>query len=405
MDKNNTKGIIIGVLISIIIIGAICAILNATNVVSFSSKHNSKNMNDGNAVVDIKAFYGTYKWHKYYTNEEGIDIRLNVKLVLNEDGTATYDAGDGYSYEATKGTYKLVDGKFVYTREYYNYENQENGVFDEPNKTETFEIIDKNTLQNSFNHQTTELKKQEEITKEKIAGTYTWSKNYTNQYGNEIKLNVKLVLNTDGTATYNAGDGYSAEATKGTYNLLDDKIIYTRKYYNYENHENGVFEEPNKTETFEIIDKDTLQNVFNDQVTELRKSNTSNNQMLSALVGKYEYTYSFIQSDVSDDNDCKTINLDETLELNADETFTYGRGANCSGGESASGTYSISDNKIYLYNQECVEDGNCRKKIVLTFAKNNGIITIKDNESTAGWKANSNWGSVKLPDTILKKVN
>ena len=244
------------------------------------------------------------------------------------------------------------------------------------------------------------------VVNDSLVGTYKWNKNYTNEHGNNINLNVTLVLNEDGTAIYEAGDGYAFEATKGTYIYESDKVIYTREYYNYPNQENSKFDdENNKTEIFEVVNNDTLQNTFNNQVTELRKSNTSNNQMLSALVGKYEYTYSFIQSDVSDDNECKTINLNETLELNADETFTYGRGANCSGGENASGTYSINDNKIYLYNNECVEDGNCRKKIVLTFAENNGIITIKDNESTSGWKSNSIWGSTKLPETILQRVN
>ena len=246
------------------------------------------------------------------------------------------------------------------------------------------------------------------ITKDMLYGTYKWSKEYTNEYGSNLKLNVTLVLNEDGTATYNAGDGYSAEATKGTYKFENNKIVYTREYYNYPNQENSKFDDDNnKTEFFKVIDKNTLQNTFNDQLTELKKQGnvTSNNNSISKFVGTYKYTYSFTQNDVPEDSGCKTINLNATLELKADGTFTYGRGANCSGGESANGTYSINDNKIYLYNQECVEDGNCRQKIELQISESNGVVTIKDNESTSGWKANSMWGSTKLPETILQKVN
>jgi len=278
MENNSKKGIVIGILITVVVIATIYLILSFTNVVNFSSKSNSKDSKNGIVLpngnsITLDMLIGTYTWSKNYTNEYGNNIKLNVTLVLNADGTATYNASDGASYEATRGTYKLESNKIVYTREYYNYPNQENSKFDDDNnKTEIFEIVNKDTLQNTFNNQVTELKKQENVSLDTLIGTYTWSKNYTNEYGNNVKLNVTLVLNADGTATYNASDGASYEATKGTYKLENNKIVYTREYYNYPNQENSKFDDDNnKTEKFDIIDKNTLQNSFNDQVTELKK--------------------------------------------------------------------------------------------------------------------------------------
>lgn len=117
-----------------------------------------------NDEISIADLYGTYTWEKNYTNESGIQMNLKIKLVLNSDGTATYEASNGMEAEQTKGKFVYENGKITYTREYYNY-NGTNGITtneaytDENSKTETFTVIDKNTLQNTYYNQTTALKK------------------------------------------------------------------------------------------------------------------------------------------------------------------------------------------------------------------------------------------------------
>ena len=111
----------------------------------------------------------------------------------------------------------------------------------------------------------------EEVTPQMLYGTYTWEKAYTTEDGKQLDLKLKLVLNSDGTAIYNASNGYEEEATKGKFVYEDSKIIYTREYYNY-NDSNEIYNDTNnKIEKFEVIDKDTLKNVYYGQSTSLTK--------------------------------------------------------------------------------------------------------------------------------------
>lgn len=115
---------------------------------------------EDNVQITVSDLYGSYSWEKPYTNDLGNQLKYTVNLVLNSDGTATYLAGNGLDAEQTRGTYIYNDGKVIYTREYYNYENGQNDVYTDTNKTETFIVINKNTLQNTYYNQTTTLKKQ-----------------------------------------------------------------------------------------------------------------------------------------------------------------------------------------------------------------------------------------------------
>ncbi len=116
-----------------------------------------------------------------------------------------------------------------------------------------------------------------------LYGTYNWSKNIDSivagSNGPETittKLNIELTLNQDGTATYSASNGQESEKTKGSFKYEDNKIIYTREYYNYQGTNGTNVDEPyndenSKTEVFTVIDKNTLQNTYYDQLTELKK--------------------------------------------------------------------------------------------------------------------------------------
>ncbi len=122
-------------------------------------KENSKSSETSDEIT-LKDLYGTYNWEKDYKNESGNKLKLKVQLVLKPDGSATYNASSGYEAEMTKGSYVYKDGKIIYTREYYNYDNGSNDPYtDNDNKTITFKVIDKDTLQSEYYDQTTELKK------------------------------------------------------------------------------------------------------------------------------------------------------------------------------------------------------------------------------------------------------
>jgi len=179
MKNETNKNIIIAILIVIVIILSILVVLFATDVITFNSANNKldssnevikeenededveqENDNENINIVDL---YGTYNWEKTYVNEYNNTMNLKVKLVLNADGSATYDESDGYSYEATKGTFVYENNKIIYTKEYFNY-NGANGQntdskYTDENNIEEFMILDKNTLQNVYHDQTTSLKK------------------------------------------------------------------------------------------------------------------------------------------------------------------------------------------------------------------------------------------------------
>ena len=116
-----------------------------------------------------------------------------------------------------------------------------------------------------------EVSNDDNIVKEDLYGTYSWNKSYVNEYGNNMNLKVTLVINSDGTATYEESDGYSYESTKGSYVYDDDKIIYTKEYYNYEGQNNDLYNEEDKTETFIVVDASTLKNTYRDQEVSLKK--------------------------------------------------------------------------------------------------------------------------------------
>ena len=123
-------------------------------------KEESGKQEEENKEITLDDLYGTYTWEKSYGS--GTNMKYKVTLVLNSDGTAAHDASTGLEHEATRGSYVYKDGKIIYTREYFNYyQNDNDGVYeDEEHKTETFIVIDKNTLQNTYYNQQTSLKKE-----------------------------------------------------------------------------------------------------------------------------------------------------------------------------------------------------------------------------------------------------
>ena len=110
--------------------------------------------------ISVSDLYGTYKWEKKYINEYGNELNLKVSITLNTNGSAEYKASSGYDYESTKGKFVFKNNKIIYTREYYNYETSNNEPFSGGSAEEVFNVIDKETLQNTYYNNTTELKKQ-----------------------------------------------------------------------------------------------------------------------------------------------------------------------------------------------------------------------------------------------------
>lgn len=93
---------------------------------------------------------------------------------------------------------------------------------------------------------------------------------------------------------------------------------------------------------------------FNNDSENLNNSVMNDSEeFMSLFVGKYNY------EKVYEDIDCKDY---MNLEINSDGTYTYSSGGNCSSGADAQGKYAISNDKIYLFNDNCNisnVDGEC----------------------------------------------
>ena len=131
----------------------------------------------------------------------------------------------------------------------------------------------------------------------------------------------------------------------------------------------------NENETTIQNYKDDIKTLKNEiETLKNEKSNTSTNP-LSALVGKYAYS-----GNPKTENECGVF---ATLEIKADGTGEYNGGVQCGSGEVAKGKLAISDDKIYLFNDNCKEAivsgneciyPNCTH--IVTFDYKDGKLTI-----------------------------
>lgn len=102
---------------------------------------------------------------------------------------------------------------------------------------------------------------------------------------------------------------------------------------------------------------------------------TNISSVFEKFYGKWEYIYKY------EGLDCEDYHK---LELKNDGTYIYLYGSNCAGASEAKGKYSISKNKIYLYNDDCnialmeEECGypNCSKIIELEYTEKDGEVSI-----------------------------
>lgn len=173
MEKNSNKGLLAVIIVMfLVIVGLVVYIVmnSADKKEKVDNKEEVKEEN--NSIVEetetsdeIKEedLSGTYYWEKSYVNEYGNEMNLKVKLVLDSDGSATYDASSGYDYESTEGTFIYNEGKIIYTREYFNYDGGSKEKYTDSNKTVSFSVIDQNTLQHTYHENVTELKKQKSV--------------------------------------------------------------------------------------------------------------------------------------------------------------------------------------------------------------------------------------------------
>ena len=111
-----------------------------------------KKESDPNEIT-LKKLLGTYFW-----NAKTDNFTLKLTLILKDDGSAVYETSNGTEVETTTGNFIYENGKIIYTKEYYGTKNKDK-AYDGDKKTETFLVIDKDTLQNTFYNQTTALKK------------------------------------------------------------------------------------------------------------------------------------------------------------------------------------------------------------------------------------------------------
>lgn len=139
------------------------AITNNVNTTSNTIENITNNIDTiNNQEPNLQDLYGTYSWEQTLESDTVEAVTLKCVLVLNPDGTATYQTSDSMVFESTKGTYKYEDNKIVYTKEYLNYEGQEPTVYDDSaTKTEVFSVVDKDSLQNTYHDNQITLVKSE----------------------------------------------------------------------------------------------------------------------------------------------------------------------------------------------------------------------------------------------------
>lgn len=90
----------------------------------------------------------------------------------------------------------------------------------------------KDDVVNEVNTTTTTTEK-EETTEEEVSSTVTLSGVYTGSYvwNEPFADGITLTFNIDNTVTLTSGDGAAMiESSKGTYEIKDNKLIYTRVY-------------------------------------------------------------------------------------------------------------------------------------------------------------------------------
>lgn len=161
-ERKTNKGLIaIIIIMFLIIVGLVVYIVlnNNTNkdveqkeeVGTSENIVEEENKEDKEKEEELKLsdLYGTYSWQEDYTGVNGnggnINLTRKIKLTLNADGTALYEASTGMDAESTKGIFTFENGNITYTRQYYNYDNS-NTEYTGGQKTEFFKVVDKNTL-------------------------------------------------------------------------------------------------------------------------------------------------------------------------------------------------------------------------------------------------------------------
>ena len=104
---------------------------------------------------------------------------------------------------------------------------------------------------------------------------------------------------------------------------------------------------------------------------------------ISKFVGTYEYEYIYENFLCVPEEAGRKARYGITLQLNADGTYVYGKGGDCTGGTTAKGKYSLGRNVLYLYNDECelneeCQYPNCQKIIELEYEIIDNEININD---------------------------
>ena len=190
------------------------------------------------------------------------------------------------------------------------------------------ELQQEKAIQNNSIETNTNNTKAQSITKDDLYGVYIWQKDFNDESG--LNLKIALVLNSDGTAEYSASSGYEYESTKGTFSYKEGKILYTREYYNYDSNNNSEFTDTNsKLETFIVIDKNTLQNVYYNEKTMLTKiSDDKILELTKATLEKYDKSLPYTSSNIGampyilDELGLETReNLDVLVEGNDPSTY------------------------------------------------------------------------------------
>ena len=418
---------------------------NTIDIVNLKKDNSFKTNYDITLINEFTGIY-TYKgeYVEKYKNASGEELSkyenlpsnatAYEKLILNEDGTASANAGNlragGYSAE---GKWYISNNEIIIINdeckatiigdkvEYpncsqvwsYLFEiNNNDIVISSKNNTMDKVILNKtNNIETNFDYSLIN----------NLIGTYTYEGEYVEKYknasGEELSkyenlpsnatVYEKLILNEDGTASANVGNlragSYSAE---GKWYISNNEIIIVNDKCEATIIDNKI-EYPNCKQiwsySYKINDNNivvTSSNNTTDMVN-LKKDNSVETNfdysLINNLIGTYTYEGEYVEKEKNACGETKYEEdpwasgkmASEKLVLNEDGTASASAGNVRAGGYSAEGKWYISNNELIIINNKCeatiigdkVEYPNCQPiwSYPYEITDNNIVITSGNN--------------------------
>lgn len=250
--KRKNKGLIITIIILCLAVVGLGGYIVYDKLLQKDDNTNDKdNEDDENEKEYTMAMIaGKYKFSKKLA-----DPTISIELTLNEDGTASLIAGDGYAaMEVTEGTYTIVEDEITYTR---TSGYGKDGEINTNNKTEGFKIVSETAIKltapyfSEYDYDELATLNKEEIEANKMIGTFKIIyKDPTSEVADNKASTI--TLKSDNTFTFNANLCAGMIDIQGKYTISNNKMTFNNLKSDYPD----MIEEQFSTIQFTIVSND-----------------------------------------------------------------------------------------------------------------------------------------------------